>query len=77
MSSSNEGARRSRKPETLMNSYYASSVEDSCYRTIIDYAERTDRDAKRKMNSMNLKLMDIGRQMEAVEAEISRAAYTS
>ncbi|RZC69001.1 hypothetical protein C5167_033061 [Papaver somniferum] len=72
MSSKREN-RRSQRPETLMNS---SSVQDSCYRTIIDYAERTDKDVKRKMNSMNLKLMDIERQMEAVEAEISKAAYT-
>ncbi|KAI3945007.1 hypothetical protein MKW92_045917 [Papaver armeniacum] len=72
MSSKREN-RRSQRPETLMNS---SSVQDSCYRTIIDYVERTDRDVKRKMNSMNLKLMDIERQMEVVEAEISKAAYT-
>ncbi|KAI3945008.1 hypothetical protein MKW92_045918 [Papaver armeniacum] len=72
MSSKREN-RRSQRPETLMNS---SSLQDSCYRTIIDYAERTDRDVKRKMNSMNLKLMDIERQMEVVEAEISKAAYT-
>ncbi|KAI3918828.1 hypothetical protein MKX01_042148 [Papaver californicum] len=69
MSSKREN-RRSQRPET------SSSVQDPCYRTIIDYAERTDKDVKRKMNSMNLKLMDIERQMEAVEAEISKAAYT-
>ncbi|KAI3918829.1 hypothetical protein MKX01_042149 [Papaver californicum] len=72
MSSKREN-RRTQRPETLMN---PSSVQDSCYQTIIDYAERTDRDAKRKMNTMNQKLMGIERQMEEVEAEISKAAYT-
>ncbi|RZC68999.1 hypothetical protein C5167_033060 [Papaver somniferum] len=72
MSSKREN-RRSQSPDTFMNS---SSEQDSCYQTIIDYAERTDRDAKRKMNSMNQKLMGIERQMEAVEAEISKATYT-
>ncbi|KAI3870960.1 hypothetical protein MKW92_026849 [Papaver armeniacum] len=69
MSSKREN-RRSQRQHTFMNS---SSAQDSCYQTIIDYAERTDRDAKRKMNSMNQKLMGIERQMEAVEAEISKA----
>ncbi|KAI3849638.1 hypothetical protein MKX03_030557 [Papaver bracteatum] len=49
--------------------------QDSCIQTMIDYAERSDRDAKNKLNSMNQKLKDIERQLETVEKQVTKASY--
>ncbi|KAI3950954.1 hypothetical protein MKW92_051420 [Papaver armeniacum] len=49
--------------------------QDSYIQTMIDYAERSDRDAKNKLNSMNQKLKDIERQLETVEKQVTKASY--
>ncbi|KAF8409059.1 hypothetical protein HHK36_005131 [Tetracentron sinense] len=41
--------------------------------TITEFVARFDEAAKRRLNSMNQKLRDMERQMEALEAEIGKA----